>query len=129
MDYSTTFDAKLAIWTMDESLGKLSLPYDLVREMYVGDPTVGGKKVDRDSFAYQVRAAHDGYIESAIAELCDSLGKMKRQHITALSENSENWIVIGLLDKDFVEIHIQRELQDAMAVYRLNVSIVNRAKS
>lgn len=129
MHYDTKFNAKLAIWTDDAGLGKLPLPYELVHETYAGEKTVGGREVDRHSFAYQFRKEHDGCIETAVSELCESLGGMDKDHIEALANNGENWIVIGLLDKDFVEIHFRSELQDAMAKFRLSISVENRTKS
>ena len=129
MNYDTKFDAKLAIWTLDDRLGRLALPYDLVLEKHVGDERTSTTTWQENHFQWQVKKGCDGSVEDAIAALCDSLGAQTAQSIAALSENGSNWVVIGLLDQDFIEIHVPQELQTEMAKYNLSLSIENRFRS
>ena len=128
MHYSTKFNAKFVLHTENVQLGELPLPYKLVHKKNIGDETRGGRKLKEHIFHYEVRKEHDGYIEEAIGELCDSLSRLNAEYCTALSNNSENWIVIGLLDSEFIEVHVDEELQAEMAKHRMNLSIENRIR-
>jgi hypothetical protein len=108
---------------LDKALG-----YETLERNLIGEPkgTRGNNSWTDNRLVFAVLEEATGYVESAIAEVADRVGALSGPVLETF-KNCHPWLVIRLIDPEFVELHFDHEVVAKSASVGLAVSVENRS--
>ena len=129
MDYETTFSAILSLRSYDDSVLGLAdaLDYEVLERNLIGEPRgkLGKQALKENRLVYTVRPDVTGYVESVVAEVAERAAALSAPTL-ATFKKCHPWLVVRLLDPNFVELHFDQETVAKLADVGLAVSVENR---
>lgn len=129
MDYETTFSVILGVRSYDASVLELTdvLDYEIVEQNLIGEPRgkLGKHQWTENRLVFAIRQDMTGYVESVISEVTDRVAALSGP-ILETFKNCHPWLVVRLLDPQFVELHFDQEIVAKLAAVGLAISVENR---
>ena len=130
LDYQATFSVTLILRSRDDSALGLAdaFSYEILERNLIGEPKgkLGKHAWTENRLTLAVRPGMTGYVESVVTEVADHVSALSAP-IREVFKKGRPWLIVHMLDSEFVELHFDHEMMANLANIGLSVSIENRA--